>query len=279
VQHAVFTRKVVLALTFLMGAMLSLAAFGCRRAAPPPAAMSSPSGAHIAPTLQRGAMLQVDARALTAASQLQFESADHERIAEYVDEKGVKSTKPVVERYEVEVYGASSDTPLKSVDIQKPPLTDGVVRVPLLPIVQGSSGPVALRVVARGPGGFARSGPSDVFDPSTESCSYVSRDPNVELLVTELPATVSRSDPTPSPIYHDSSSPALIKSIEVDLEGYGEPSLVKTFPQEVRRTGEYHRGTAVKFVREGTFPVVVTATDFQNRSTKVRCAPGIQVVP
>lgn len=65
--------------------------------------------------------------------------------------------------------------------------------------------------------------------------------------------------------------------VEVDLEGDGEPSLVANYPDEARRSGEYWRGATFKPVVNGTWPVVVTATDALGRSASTRCTPGMTV--
>lgn len=69
----------------------------------------------------------------------------------------------------------------------------------------------------------------------------------------------------------------MIVTVEIDLEGDGEPSLIATFPNQQRRSGEYWRGTAFKGVVNGTWPLMVIGTDALGNQAIARCLPGVTV--
>ena len=61
--------------------------------------------------------------------------------------------------------------------------------------------------------------------------------------------------------------------------GNGEPSVPITFPVGLGYDGRYVRALSFKPTVNGTFPLVVTATDGVGRKGAVRCVPGMTVGP
>lgn len=69
-----------------------------------------------------------------------------------------------------------------------------------------------------------------------------------------------------------------IVSLVLDLENDGEPGVAVTFPVGVGYDGRYIRALAFKPTINGTWPLVVTATDAVGRTGQTRCLPGVTVM-
>jgi len=86
-----------------------------------------------------------------------------------------------------------------------------------------------------------------------------------------------RNDPLGALIRYEAGSSEPIISMDLDMEGDGEPEQTTNFPVRVGKDGRYNRALAPKFTINGTFPLLMTATDALGRKATVRCTPGITV--
>ena len=99
----------------------------------------------------------------------------------------------------------------------------------------------------------------------------------VSVVVQDFDRTVARNDPKGGLVRFDAGSSEPISRIEIDLEGDGEPGVPMIFPVGVGFDGRYIRALAFKPTINGTWPLVVTATDTAGRTNATRCTPGITV--
>lgn len=131
--------------------------------------------------------------------------------------------------------------------------------------------------------GDLRSGPSNAVSgipkPSF-TCAPVDvpgASPAVSVVVQDFDRDVARNNPKGALIRFDAGSSDPITRIEIDLEGDGEPGVPAIFPVGVGFDGRYIRALAFKPTINGTWPLVVTATDTAGRTNATRCTPGITV--
>ncbi len=118
--------------------------------------------------------------------------------------------------------------------------------------------------------------------PPTSGCAPVQSDVSfglrpVTIVVNSYDTTTTRSDPRGMLVRFDASSSEPIVRIELDLEGDNEPAVPLNFPTGLGFDGRYVRGLAFKPTVNGTWPLLVTATDATGRVGQTRCLPGVTV--
>lgn len=83
-----------------------------------------------------------------------------------------------------------------------------------------------------------------------------------------------RSDPNGAEVIIEADGPDKITSVTIDLDGDSEPALVYDGTLDWR----YNRRFGPKFVRNGTYTLVVTAQSATGGTATIRCVPGVTVV-
>jgi hypothetical protein len=101
--------------------------------------------------------------------------------------------------------------------------------------------------------------------------------PAVSVVVQDFDRSVARNNPKGALIRFDAGSSDPISRIEIDLDGDGEPGVPVIFPVGVGFDGRYIRALAFKPTINGTWPLIVSATDTAGRTNATRCTPGITV--
>lgn len=101
--------------------------------------------------------------------------------------------------------------------------------------------------------------------------------PEVSVIVQAYDLTAKRSDPRGLHVAFDAGSSEPIVRIEMDMEGDGEPAIPLTFPAGLGFDGRYIRGLNFKPTVNGTWPLLVSATDAVGRKATARCLPGVTV--
>lgn len=110
------------------------------------------------------------------------------------------------------------------------------------------------------------------------SCASVAGSaPEVSVIVQSYDTEAKRSDPRGMHVAFDAGSSEAIVRIELDLEGDGEPAIPLAFPVGVGFDGRYIRGLNFKPTVNGTWPLLVSATNAVGRRASVRCTPGVTV--
>lgn len=110
------------------------------------------------------------------------------------------------------------------------------------------------------------------------ACSTVAGSaPEVSVIVQSYDLQARRSDPKGLLVRFDAGSSEPIVRIDLDLEDDGEPAVPLTFPAGVGFDGRYVRALAFKPTINGTWPLLVSATDAVGRRASARCAPGVTV--
>jgi hypothetical protein len=131
--------------------------------------------------------------------------------------------------------------------------------------------------------GEQRSGPSvavaGIPKPSFSCAAFDSPNasPAVSIVVQDFDQSVARNNPKGALVRFDAGSSDPITRIEIDLDGDGEPGVPAIFPVGVGFDGRYIRALAFKPTSNGTWPLIVTATDTAGRTNATRCTPGITV--
>ncbi len=97
------------------------------------------------------------------------------------------------------------------------------------------------------------------------------------MLVLAYDSQAKRSNPYGALVRFEASSDVPIVKVELDLEGDGEPAIPLTFEVGSGFDGRFVRALAAKFTANGTWPLVVTASDVRGRTGSARCTPGITV--
>ncbi len=113
--------------------------------------------------------------------------------------------------------------------------------------------------------------------PSPTGCVPVQLNSPVTVIVNSYDATTARNDPKGMLIRFDASSSEPIVRIDLDLENDNEPAVPLNFPTGLGYDGRYVRGLAFKPTVNGTWPLLVTATDATGRVGQTRCLPGVTV--
>lgn len=109
-------------------------------------------------------------------------------------------------------------------------------------------------------------------------CSTVAGSaPEVSIIVQSYDLQAKRSDPKGLLVRFDAGSSEPIVRVEFDLENDGEPAVPITFPSGVGFDGRYVRALAFKPTINGTWPLLVSATDAVGRKASARCSPGVTV--
>jgi Fibronectin type III domain len=110
------------------------------------------------------------------------------------------------------------------------------------------------------------------------SCSTVPGSaPEVSIIVQSYDLQAKRSDPKGLLVRFDAGSSEPIVRLDLDLENDGEPAVPVTFPAGVGFDGRYVRALAFKPTINGTWPLLVVATDAVGRKASARCTPGVTV--
>ncbi len=101
--------------------------------------------------------------------------------------------------------------------------------------------------------------------------------PEVSIIVQSYDLQAKRSDPRGLLVRFDAGSSEPIVRLDLDLENDGEPAVPVTFPAGVGFDGRYIRALAFKPTINGTWPLLVSATDAVGRKASARCLPGVTV--
>jgi hypothetical protein len=101
--------------------------------------------------------------------------------------------------------------------------------------------------------------------------------PEVSVIVQSYDLQAKRSDPKGLLVRFDLGSSEAIVRLDLDLENDGEPAVPITFPAGVGFDGRYVRALAFKPTINGTWPLLLTATDAVGRKASARCLPGVTV--
>jgi hypothetical protein len=101
--------------------------------------------------------------------------------------------------------------------------------------------------------------------------------PEVSVIVQSYDLQAQRSNPRGMHVAFDAGSSEPIVRIELDMEGDGEPAIPITFPVGLGFDGRYVRGLDFKPTVNGTWPLLVSATDAVGRKSTTRCTPGVTV--
>ncbi len=128
--------------------------------------------------------------------------------------------------------------------------------------------------------GDMESGFSSPIEAEAEeaSCAVVPGSaPEVSVIIQGYDLEAKRSDPKGLLVRFEAASSEPVVRLDLDLENDGEPAVPVTFQAGVGFDGRYIRALAFKPTVNGTWPLLVSATDAVGRKASARCAPGVTV--